>query len=98
MKTQIHSIKFDADQKLIDFIERRLNKLQGIYERITSVEVFLKLNNLGVENKTVEIKVNLPGSQLFSKHEAKSFEEAADSSLDSVRRQLTKLKEKRQSH
>jgi putative sigma-54 modulation protein len=45
-----------------------------------------------VENKTVEIKLNIPGNQLFAKEEAKSFEEATDQATEALRRQLRKLK------
>ena len=52
MKLQIHSIHFDADQKLIDFIQKKLDKLETFYDRIVDGEVFLRINNTGIENKT----------------------------------------------
>jgi len=57
-------------------------------------EVFLRLNNEGIENKTVEIKVKVPGSQLFAKEQAKSFEEATDLATEALRAQLKKFKTK----
>ncbi len=98
MKLQIHSIHFDADQKLIDFIQKKLDKLETFYDRIVDGEVFLRLNNTGVENKTVEIKLNVPGDQLFAKEEAKSFEEATDQATEALRRQLRKTKVKQVEH
>ena len=98
MKIQVHSLKFDADQKLIDFIERKMEKIDHIYHRVVDCEVYLKLNNEGIENKTVEIKVNLPGNQLFTKEHGEKFEDAMDKSLDALKRQLVKYKEKQQSH
>jgi putative sigma-54 modulation protein len=92
MKLQMHSIHFDADVKLLDFIQKKLDKLETFYDQIVDGEVFLRLNNSKVENKTVEIKLNIPGSQLFAKEEAKSFEGAADEATESLRRQLRKLK------
>ncbi len=98
MKLQMHSIHFDADQKLLDFIQKKVDKLETFYDRMVDGEVFLKLNNGGVENKTVEIKLNIPGNQLFAKEEAKSFEEATDLATDALRRQLKKFKLKQASH
>ena len=55
-------------------------------------EVFLRLTNEGVENKTVEIKLKVPGNQLFAKEQAKSFEEATDLATEALRTQLKKFK------
>lgn len=92
MKLQIHSIHFDADQKLIAFIQKKADKLETFYDRIVDGEVFLRLNNSGIENKTVEIKLNVPGNQLFAKESATSFEEATDLATEALRRQLRKTK------
>jgi len=43
MKLQVHSIHFDADIKLIDFIQKKLNKLETFYDRLVDGEVFLHL-------------------------------------------------------
>ena len=92
MKLQVHSIHFDADQKLVDFIQRKLNKLETFYDRLVDGEVFLRLNNEGIENKTVEIKLKVPGSQLFAIEKARSFEAACDQATTSLRMQLEKFK------
>jgi putative sigma-54 modulation protein len=94
MKLQVHSIHFDADIKLIDFIQKKLNKLETFYDRLVDGEVFLRLNNEGVENKTVEIKVRVPGNQLFAVEKARSFEAATELAADALRMQLTKFKTK----
>ncbi|MDH5398538.1 MAG: ribosome-associated translation inhibitor RaiA [Cyclobacteriaceae bacterium] len=94
MKLQVHSIHFDADEKLLQYIQKKADKLDKLFDRIVDGEVFLKLNNSGVENKTVEIKIRIPGSSLFAKEQAKSFEEATDLSVEALRRQLKKHKEK----
>src|ERR1700754_4051534 len=92
MKLQVHSIHFDADIKLIDFIQKKLNKLDTFYDRLVHGEVFLRLNNEGIENKTVEIKLRVPGSQLFAIEKARSFEEATGLAADALRMQLKKFK------
>ena len=92
MKLQVHSIHFDADIKLIDFIQKKLNKLETFYDRLVDGEVFLRLNNEGIENKTVEIKLRVPGNQLFAVEKARSFEAATDLAADALRIQLAKFK------
>ncbi|SRR5690606_26824841 len=92
MKLQVQSIHFDADPKLIDFIQRKVNKLETFYDRLTDGEVFLRLTNEGVENKTVEIKLNVPGTQLFAAEKGRSFEAAADQAADALTMQLKKFK------
>jgi putative sigma-54 modulation protein len=94
MKLQVHSIHFDADRKLINYIQKKLDKLETFYDRMVDGEVFLRLNNEGVENKTVEIKVRVPGNQLFAAEKARSFEAATGLAADALRMQLTKLKTK----
>ena len=94
MKLQVHSIHFNADSKLITFIQKKLNKLETFYDRMVDGEVFLRLNNEGIENKTVEIKLRLPGNQLFAIEKAKSFEAATDLAADALRMQLKKFKTK----
>jgi putative sigma-54 modulation protein len=92
MRLQVHSIHFDADRKLLDFIEQRVDKLNTYYDRVEGGEVFLRLNNEGVENKTVEIKLSVPGKMLFAKEQARSFEAAADQAVEALKNQLSKFK------
>ncbi len=94
MKLQVHSIHFVADQKLVSFIQKKVDKLEKFYDRMVDGEVFLRLNNEGTENKTVEIKLKVPGNQLFAKEQASSFEAAADLATEALRRQLRKFKAK----
>ncbi|MBW8050679.1 MAG: ribosome-associated translation inhibitor RaiA [Cytophagales bacterium] len=99
MNLQMHSIHFDADQDLIDFIQKRTEKLETFYDRIMDGEVFLRLNNnKDKENKVIEIKLNVPGTQLFAKEQSKSFEAATDMAVEALKKQLKKLKEKHNAH
>ena len=96
MKLQMHSIKFDADVKLLDFIQKRANKLDTFYDRIIDGEVFMRLEkNNENQNKTVEFKVNIPGEQLFVREQSRTFEAATDLAVDSLKRQLKKYKGKK---
>jgi putative sigma-54 modulation protein len=94
MKLKVHSIHFDADQKLVNYIQKKINKLETFYDRLVDGEVFLRLNNEGIENKTVEIKLNAPGTQLFAIEKARSFEAATDLATDALRMQIKKFKAK----
>ncbi|HOT14881.1 MAG TPA: ribosome-associated translation inhibitor RaiA [Bacteroidales bacterium] len=95
MKIKLQSLHFDADQKLIDFIEKKADKLAKLYENIVGIEVILKLDNDSKdENKVVEMKVEIPGNDLFSKKQCRTFEEAADQCVDALKTQLVKFKEK----
>ncbi|QJX46223.1 ribosome-associated translation inhibitor RaiA [Hymenobacter taeanensis] len=99
MKVQMQSVHFDADQKLIDFIQKRLDKLETFYDHVTEGEVIMRLNNKdGINNKTVEVKVRVPGTTLFAQEDAGTFEAAADAAADSLKRQITKYKDKLVSH
>lgn len=92
MKLKVQSIHFDADRKLVNFIQRKVDKLETFFDRMVDGEVFLKLNNEGIENKTVEIKLNLPGNQLFATEKARTFEAATDQATEALRNQLKKFK------
>lgn len=95
MKLQMHSIHFDADYKLLDFIQKKVDKLETYYDRIIDGEVFLRVErDDNRENKVVEIKLNSPGNQFFAKENARSFEVGVDKVVEGLRRQLKKHKEK----
>ena len=95
MNITVQSIKFDADQKLIDFIKRKSSKLEQYLDNIIEGVCYLRLVNVEDEaNKVVELKLNIPGNQLFAKAQAKTFEEATDIAVESLRRQINKHKTK----
>ncbi|MBT8359389.1 MAG: ribosome-associated translation inhibitor RaiA [Deltaproteobacteria bacterium] len=95
MQIEVRSVHFTADIKLINFIKERLKKLEQIQDNIIDADVFLRLdNNNELKNKITEIKLNIPGTELFAKKQAKSFEEATDDAIAALRRQLRKRKGK----
>ena len=96
MNIQIHSVKFDADKKLINFVQQKLDKLTLFGEDIVNAEVFLRLDkDQDRENKISEIKLELPGGPLFAKKQSKTFEEATDDVIEALKKQITKHKEKK---
>jgi len=95
----MHSIHFDADPKLIDFIQKKTEKLQKLSSRIIDGEVFMRVDKKATnENKIIEIKLNIPGNQLFAKDRSDTFEAATDKAVEALRRQLKKHKEKLTAH
>ena len=99
MKLQMHSIHFDADQKLVNFIQKKADKLDTFFDRIVDGEVIMRVEkDEARDNKVIEIKINIPGAQLFAKKQAKSFEAGTDEAVESLRRQLKKKKEKLSAH
>jgi putative sigma-54 modulation protein len=95
MNINIQSIHFDADKKLLGFIKEKVEKLGHFHDGIIQSNVFLKIDKSEhADNKVAEIKLHVSGQDLFAKRQCRSFEEAVDTSLDALTRQLKKHKEK----
>ena len=95
MDLKINSVHFTADKKLTDFIEEKVKKLEMMYDNIISSEIYLKIDkNSSDENKIAEVKLLLPGRELFAKKQCKSFEEAADLAVQALKKQVEKRKSK----
>jgi len=94
MDIRIQSLKFDADEKLTSFIEKKLAKLPTFYEEIQSIEVTLSLLP-DVENKNVMIKVLIPGNDLVVERQAQKFEDAVVECKSVLKDLLVKVKEKK---
>ena len=95
MNVKIQSVKFDADQKLIDFIQAKMNKLDLFAENTISAEVIMKLDkDIERGNKVVTIKLIVPGGDLVADYRSKSFEESVDEAIDALKKQIEKHKER----
>jgi putative sigma-54 modulation protein len=95
MRVKINSVHFKTDKKLDDFISEKMDKLVSLHDGIIGSEVTLRVDNTDApDNKIAEIKLIVPGNDLFARKQSKSFEEAADTAVEALRRQLTKHKEK----
>lgn len=97
MDVKIQTVHFDADSKLIDFVNSKIQKLPTFHDRIIKVDVFLKLDNVihTIKDKIAEIRVHVPKHNFFVKASSKSFEESFDCALDSLVNQMKRKKEKR---
>lgn len=102
MILRMHSVHFDADQKLLDYVQKKTDKLDTFHDRIVDGEVVMRLEKSHLNkkevfgNKTVELKINIPGQQLFVKDSSSTFESAADLAIERMSRLLKRNKEKLQ--
>ncbi|MCG8573955.1 MAG: ribosome-associated translation inhibitor RaiA [Flavobacteriales bacterium] len=95
MDLQVNSVHFDADTKLVHFVNDKVHKLETYFDHIISGQVFLRLDKSSdTLNKVAEIKISIPGKELFAKKQCKSFEEATDLACEALRKQVAKYKEK----
>jgi putative sigma-54 modulation protein len=96
MNIKINDVHFTADQRLVDFITKKVTKLETFFDAIITAEVILKVIKPETSlNKEVELKLSIPAKDyLFAKKQADSFEEATDLAVEAIKRQLSKTKEK----
>jgi putative sigma-54 modulation protein len=96
MNVNIQTVRFTADVKLVDYVNRKLQKLTTFHDRIVKIDVYLKLDNVvhTIKDKIAEIRVQVPRHQFFVKASSKSFEESFDSALESLVSQIKRKKEK----
>lgn len=97
MEVQIKAIHFDISEKLVAFVNKKIEKLSRRYEAVSDAEVNLRLvKPETAKNKEAGIKLSLPGSpDLFASKTADSFEEAIDLALEALEPQLEKAKDKK---
>lgn len=96
MELKINSVHFTPDQKLVDFVNKKVGKLDTFFDGIINAEIILKVLKPEVaNNKVAELKISIPANgYLFAKKQADTFEEAIDLAIDAVRKQIDKYKEK----
>ncbi len=96
MNIKINDVHFNADQKLVAFVNKKVSKLDTYFDNIINAEVILKIVKPETsKNKEVEIKLSIPTTDyLFAKKQADTFEEATDMAVEAIRKQLKKFKEK----
>ena len=98
MRLQMQAVRFNADERLLAFIQNKMNKLETFYDNITSGDVFLKLDkgdNNKIQKKLVEVKLYIPGGSVFVREEGTTFEEATDLAINTLKMNVKKFKNKR---
>ena len=96
MNVNIQTMHFDADDKLVEYVTKKIEKLNTFHDQILKVDLFLKLDNVvhSIKDKVVEIKVHVPKHDFFVKASSKSFEESFDNAMDSIISQIKRKKDK----
>ena len=96
MDVKIQTVHFSPDEKLVDHIKRKVEKINTFHDNITKVDVFLKLDNIvhTIKDKVVELRVHVPKRDFFVKCSSKSFEESFESALVSMINQIKRQKER----
>lgn len=96
MNVKIQTVHFDADERLVTYVESKIQKLSTFNDRIIKADIFLKLDNVvhNIKDKIAEIKVHVPKHTFFVKATSKTFEESFDFALESIINQIKKQKEK----
>lgn len=99
MKWDIQTVGFKAKDDLMETVKAEVQKLEKFFQPIIGAEVYLKLHyDHADENKKVELKLNIPGEDLYSEHNSSTFEGSLKEAIDKMKRQLTKKKETERSH
>lgn len=99
MEIKIQTIHFEAGEKLQDYIQKRVSKLDKFSPDIRKVEVSLKVVKPETAmNKEAALRLAVPGSELFAEKIGDTFEEAIDLCVETLTRQLSKYKEKQKGH
>ena len=95
MNIQIQSVKFDAGQRLLEFIEKKFAKLDRVASDATGIDVVLKLEKNDEQgNKIAVITLRVPGGDIRVEEQARTFEEAIDNAMDILKRQIERRKDK----
>ena len=94
MKIITQSVRFTADQKLLAYIEQKLATLEQYFQKIIQADVFLKLENTGkIKEKTVEIRLKVPGETIYISDKNQRFEAAVDAVIEKLKRSVKKYKQ-----
>ena len=95
MKIEIQSINFTPDGGLVDFVNKKVEKLTLLDDGVINTDVFLKIEKPeSPENKITEIHVHSSNGEYFAKKQCNTFEESIDVSVKALRKQLLKSKGK----
>ncbi len=96
MNINVRTLHCQADERLVNFIRTKLQRLHKIYHRIEGIDVRLIEEKKGSRaSKVAEVQMHVPGGWLVDRKSSASFESAINASMETLRRQLTRYKEKR---
>lgn len=94
MKIHIQTQDFTAKQDLLDLVNEKVSKLERFSDRIVESRVLLRVEKADKrDNKICEVRVVIPGNDLFVKKQYESFEEGIQKATDTLSRQIKEWKE-----
>ncbi|MBQ0143592.1 MAG: HPF/RaiA family ribosome-associated protein [Bacteroidales bacterium] len=93
MEIRIKSLKFDADQKLLDYVEKKVSRLSRFSDHLEDVEVTLSLLK-EPDNKDVKIQTRAYGHDFLIDRNSTSFEDAVSAAVDAMKEKIVRTKEK----
>lgn len=95
MKITIQTPDLKARPELLRFTERHVQKLGNITDRVLEAQVTLALDKSETrENKICEIRLAIPGNDLFAKKKARTFEEGVTKTCEGLKKQVVAWKER----
>ncbi|MCI5716236.1 MAG: HPF/RaiA family ribosome-associated protein [Candidatus Onthomorpha sp.] len=96
MKVVLNAVKFTPDEKLQNFVNDKVGKIERLLPEALQADVSLKVDKPETNNnKIAEIRLVVRGKDLFVTKQADSFEEAVMLSIDALKTQIDKFKEKK---
>jgi len=99
MKWDIQTVGFTASAELTEHVRSKVSGLTRFNDRIVGAEVYLKLDYHDKnQNKTAEIKLQVPGNDLFAEERSDAFEKSINEAVHKLEAQLRKLKTKQTTH
>ena len=90
----VKSLKFDADEKLLDFIDKKVGKVEKFFDNMGDIDVTLSLLP-EAENKSVKLQTHMPGEEIIIERNARTFEEAVTDAADALKEKIVRVKEKK---
>lgn len=94
MEINVKSLKFDADEKLLAYVDKKVSKLAKFFDGVDVVDVTLSLLS-EPDNKNVHIQAHIPGDELIIERNARTFEEALTEAVDLMKEKIVRAKEKK---
>lgn len=90
----VKSLKFNADEKLLEFIDKKVGKVEKFFDNLGDIDVTLSILP-DAENKSVKLQTRFPGEDLIVERQARTFEEAVTDAADALKERIVRAKEKK---
>ncbi|MFK7934404.1 MAG: ribosome-associated translation inhibitor RaiA [Saprospiraceae bacterium] len=99
MKINLEYDGIGTSPDLVEYVEKKVNKLERYFDRIVQADVILKHDSgKTTKQNSCDIRLNVPNTTLFADASAATIREAVTEAADNVERQLRRYKDKLQAH